>query len=83
MVFSSSATVYGPPDTPQYIEDLPTNPINVYGQRKLMIEKIIHDISQSNTQFRTACLRYFIPVGAHASGLIGKDPLGSTNNLMP
>ena len=83
LVFSSSATVYGAPDTPQYTEDLPTNPINVYGQTKLMIEKIIHDISQSNPQFRAACLRYFNPVGAHASGLIGEDPLGTPNNLMP
>ena len=83
LVFSSSATVYGAPDTPQYTEDLPTNPINVYGQTKLMIEKIIHEISQSNPQFRAACLRYFNPVGAHASGLIGEDPLGTPNNLMP
>lgn len=83
LVFSSSATVYGAPDTPQYTEDLPTNPINVYGQTKLMIEKIIHDISQSNPQFRAACLRYFNPVGAHASGLIGEDTLGMPNNLMP
>ncbi len=83
LVFSSSATVYGAPDTPHYTEDLPTNPINVYGQTKLMIEKIIHDISQSNPQFRAACLRYFNPVGAHASGLIGEDPLGTPNNLMP
>ncbi len=83
LVFSSSATVYGAPDTPHYTEDLPTNPINVYGQTKLMIEKIIHEISQSNPQFRAACLRYFNPVGAHASGLIGEDPLGTPNNLMP
>ncbi len=83
LVFSSSATVYGAPDTPHYTEDLPTNPINVYGQTKLMIEKIIHNISQSNPQFRAACLRYFNPVGAHASGLIGEDPLGTPNNLMP
>jgi len=83
LVFSSSATVYGAPDTPQYTEDLPTNPINVYGQTKLMIEKIIHDIAHSNPQFKAVCLRYFNPVGAHSSGLIGEDPLGTPNNLMP
>lgn len=83
LVFSSSATVYGAPDTPQYTEDLPTNPINVYGKTKLMVEKIIHDLSHANPQFKAACLRYFNPVGAHSSGLIGEDPLGTPNNLMP
>jgi UDP-glucose 4-epimerase len=83
LVFSSSATVYGAPDTPQYAEDLPTNPINVYGKTKLMVEKIIHDLSHANSQFKAACLRYFNPVGAHPSGLIGEDPLGTPNNLMP
>ena len=83
LVFSSSATVYGAPETPQYTEDLPTNPINVYGKTKLMVEKIIHDIAHSNPQFKAACLRYFNPVGAHSSGLIGEDPLGTPNNLMP
>ena len=83
LVFSSSATVYGAPDTPQYTEDLPTNPINVYGKTKLMVEQIIHDLSHANPQFKAACLRYFNPVGAHPSGLIGEDPLGTPNNLMP
>lgn len=83
LVFSSSATVYGAPDTPQYTEDFPTNPINVYGKTKLMVEKIIHDLSHANPQFKAACLRYFNPVGAHSSGLIGEDPLGTPNNLMP
>jgi UDP-glucose 4-epimerase len=82
-VFSSSATVYGAPDTPQYTEDLPTKPINVYGQTKLMVEKIIDDIGRANPSFKAASLRYFNPVGAHASGLIGEDPLGTPNNLMP
>jgi UDP-glucose 4-epimerase len=82
-VFSSSATVYGAPDTPQYTEDLPTKPINVYGQTKLMVEKIIGDIGRANPAFKVACLRYFNPVGAHPSGFIGEDPLGTPNNLMP
>ncbi len=82
-VFSSSATVYGAPDTDQYTEDLPTNPINVYGKTKLMVENIIRDVCLANPDFRAACLRYFNPVGAHSSGLIGEDPLGIPNNLMP
>jgi len=83
LVFSSSATVYGAPDTPQYTEDLFTNPINVYGETKLMVEKIINAISRANPSFRAVSLRYFNPVGAHPSGLIGEDPLGIPNNLMP
>ncbi len=82
-VFSSSATVYGAPDTDQYTEDLPTSPINVYGKTKLMVENIIRDVCLANPEFRAACLRYFNPVGAHFSGLIGEDPLGIPNNLMP
>ncbi len=82
-VFSSSATVYGAPDTDQYTEDLPTNPINVYGKTKLMVENIIRDVCLANPEFRAACLRYFNPVGAHSSGLIGEYPLGIPNNLMP
>jgi UDP-glucose 4-epimerase len=82
-VFSSSATVYGAPETPQFTEDLPTNPINVYGQTKLMVEKIIGDIGRANPSFKAVCLRYFNPVGAHPSGLIGENPLGTPNNLMP
>ena len=83
LVFSSSATVYGFPDTPEYVESLPTNPINVYGKTKLIIEKIINDISVARPTFRSVCLRYFNPVGAHHSGLIGEDPMGIPNNLMP
>lgn len=83
LVFSSSATVYGSHQTTQYSEDLPTNPINVYGETKLMVEKIINSISRANPSFRAVSLRYFNPVGAHPSGLIGEDPLGIPNNLMP
>ncbi len=82
-VFSSSATVYGAPHKDQYTEDLPTNPINVYGKTKLMVENIIRDVCLANPEFRAVCLRYFNPVGAHSSGLIGEDPLGIPNNLMP
>lgn len=83
LVFSSSATVYGAPETPQYAENLPTAPINVYGETKLIIEKIINAISRANPSFGAVSLRYFNPVGAHPSGLIGEDPLGIPNNLMP
>ena len=83
LIFSSSATVYGAPDTPLYTEDLFTNPINVYGETKLMVEKIINAISLANPSFSAVSLRYFNPVGAHPSGLIGEDPLGTPNNLMP
>jgi UDP-glucose 4-epimerase len=83
VVFSSSATVYGEPGTTQYDETLPTKPINVYGRSKLMVENILTDLVLSNPALRVACLRYFNPVGAHSSGLIGEDPLGIPNNLMP
>jgi UDP-glucose 4-epimerase len=83
VVFSSSATVYGEPGTTQYDETLPTKPINVYGRSKLMVENILTDLVQTNPALRVACLRYFNPVGAHSSGLIGEDPLGIPNNLMP
>jgi UDP-glucose 4-epimerase len=82
-VFSSSATVYGEPGTTQYDETLPTKPINVYGRSKLMVEHVLTDLVHANPTFRVACLRYFNPVGAHSSGLIGEDPLGIPNNLMP
>jgi UDP-glucose 4-epimerase len=83
IAFSSSATVYGEPGTTQYVETLPTKPINVYGRSKLMVENILTDLANENPALRVACLRYFNPVGAHSSGLIGEDPLGIPNNLMP
>ena len=82
-VFSSSATVYGDPGVTQYYEDLPTHPINVYGRTKLIVEQALRDAVYANPKLRVACLRYFNPVGAHVSGLIGEDPLGIPNNLMP
>lgn len=83
LVFSSSATVYGDPGYAQYREDTPVNPINVYGRTKLMVEDILRDLHQSDPQWQIALLRYFNPVGAHPSGLIGEDPAGIPNNLMP
>ena len=82
-VFSSSATVYGEPGVTQYQEDMPTVPINVYGRTKLMVEKVLKDAASANPDFKIACLRYFNPVGAHFSGLIGENPVGIPNNLMP
>ena len=82
-VFSSSATVYGDLGVTQYHEDLPTHPINVYGKTKLIVEQVLRDAVYANPKLRVACLRYFNPVGAHISGLIGEDPLGIPNNLMP
>jgi UDP-glucose 4-epimerase len=83
LVFSSSATVYG---NPQYLpidEMHPSSPTNPYGQTKLQIEQILQDICWANKNFRVANLRYFNPVGAHESGLIGENPKGIPNNLMP
>jgi len=83
LVFSSSATVYG---IPQYLpldEDHPTQAINPYGRSKLHIEEILADVVVSDPGWRVVCLRYFNPVGAHSSGLIGEDPRGAPNNLMP
>ena len=82
-VFSSSATVYGEPGYTQYEEGMTTIPINVYGRTKLMVEEILQDYAKNNPDFRVACLRYFNPVGAHHSGLIGENPVGIPNNLMP
>jgi UDP-glucose 4-epimerase len=67
----------------QYQEDMPTAPINVYGRTKLMVEEILRDSAKSNANLKLACLRYFNPVGAHPSGLIGENPIGTPNNLMP
>ena len=83
IVFSSSATVYGMAETMPLTEDAPTGPINAYGRSKLMVEQILADIVASDPAQRAMLLRYFNPVGAHASGLIGEDPGGIPNNLMP
>lgn len=83
LVFSSSATVYGEPQRLPLAEDHPLSATNPYGRSKLMIEDMLRDLYQAKPQFRIAILRYFNPVGAHASGLIGEDPQGIPNNLMP
>ena len=83
VVFSSSATVYGEPGVTQYQEDMPTAPMNVYGRTKLMVEEVLRDAASANPDLKIACLRYFNPVGAHSSGLIGENPVGIPNNLMP
>ncbi len=82
-VFSSSATVYGDPQQLPIREDSPLSATNPYGQTKLMGEQILADLGRAQAQWQTACLRYFNPVGAHDSGLIGEDPRGVPNNLMP
>ena len=82
-VFSSSATVYGDPQRLPITEDSPLTATNPYGQTKLMGEAILQDLGRADTAWQTACLRYFNPVGAHESGLIGEDPRGTPNNLMP
>ncbi|MCO4863702.1 UDP-glucose 4-epimerase GalE [Cupriavidus sp. WGlv3] len=83
LVFSSSATVYGNPHTVPILEDFPLSATNPYGQTKLMGEQILRDLEKSDPAWRIAYLRYFNPVGAHESGLIGEDPRGIPNNLMP
>ncbi|MDD0810211.1 UDP-glucose 4-epimerase GalE [Curvibacter sp. RS43] len=82
-VFSSSATVYGNSDASPLNESAPLSPINPYGQSKLMVEYILRDVAAANPDWRVACLRYFNPVGAHTSGLMGEDPRGVPGNLMP
>ena len=89
LVFSSSATVYGVSSLTQYTEDFPLGAINPYGRSKAMIEDILRDLSaadkknQDSPPWKIALLRYFNPIGAHESGLIGEDPNGIPNNLMP
>lgn len=83
LVFSSSATVYGEPHYLPYDEQHPTNPINPYGRTKLQAEEILQDLVRADPDWGVVCLRYFNPVGAHESGLIGEDPKGIPNNLMP
>ncbi len=83
LVFSSSATVYGDPASVPIREDFPLSATNPYGRSKLMIEEILRDLGRADPAWRIALLRYFNPVGAHASGRIGEDPNGIPNNLLP
>jgi UDP-glucose 4-epimerase len=83
LIFSSSATVYGVPQYLPYDELHPTAPINTYGNTKLHVEHILQDLAESDSGWAVASLRYFNPVGAHESGLIGESPKGIPNNLMP
>lgn len=83
LVFSSSATVYGNPHAVPIREEFPLSATNPYGQTKLMGEQILRDLERADPHWRIAYLRYFNPVGAHESGLIGEDPGGVPNNLMP
>ncbi|MDE6211040.1 MAG: UDP-glucose 4-epimerase GalE [Clostridia bacterium] len=83
LVFSSSATVYGQPKSVPISEDFPLSTTNPYGTTKLYIEGILKDIYKADNSFNIALLRYFNPIGAHKSGLIGEDPNGIPNNLMP
>ena len=83
LVFSSSATVYGVPKSVPLREDAPLSATNPYGQTKLMLEQILRDLAVAEPEWGIALLRYFNPVGSHASGRIGEDPNGIPNNLMP
>ena len=85
LIFSSSATVYGDPGVPEYTETLETGHhiSSPYGKTKYMIEEILKDLATSNTNWSIISLRYFNPIGNHSSGLIGEDPNGTPNNLMP
>jgi UDP-glucose 4-epimerase len=83
LVFSSSCTVYGTPQTLPLTETHPLCAVNPYGQTKLTIELMLRDLARSDDRWRICLLRYFNPVGAHDSGLIGEDPNGIPNNLMP
>ena len=85
IVFSSSATVYGEQESPKYVETMRVggNLASPYGRTKYMIEEILKDTATANPDFRVAILRYFNPIGAHTSGLIGEDPNDKPNNLMP
>jgi UDP-glucose 4-epimerase len=83
LVFSSSATVYGDPIRLPLTEDHPLSATNPYGRTKLMIEEILRDLHRSDASWKLGILRYFNPAGAHASGLIGEDPQGIPNNLLP
>jgi len=83
LVFSSSATVYGDPASVPILEDFPLSATNPYGRSKLMIEDILRDLIKAEPDWHIALLRYFNPVGAHESGLIGEEPSGIPNNLVP
>jgi UDP-glucose 4-epimerase len=83
LVFSSSATVYGDPQYLPIDEDHPTSATNAYGRSKLHIEEMLKDVANSDSEWKIICLRYFNPVGAHESGLIGEEPNGIPNNLFP
>lgn len=83
LVFSSSATVYGDPATVPITEDFPLHATNPYGRTKLMIEEILRDLYVSDNDWDIVILRYFNPVGAHESGMMGEDPNGIPNNLVP
>lgn len=83
LVFSSSATVYGDPASVPISEDFPLSATNPYGRSKLIVEEMLRDLPIANANWHIALLRYFNPVGAHESGLIGEDPNGIPNNLMP
>ncbi len=83
LVFSSSATVYGDPGYAKCNENTPLDPQSFYGKTKLRVEEIIKEAASTNPEFRFAILRYFNPIGAHASGKIGEDPIGIPNNLFP
>jgi UDP-glucose 4-epimerase len=83
IVFSSSATVYGDPDTVPITETFPARPINPYGHSKLIIEQVMRDVHNADQDWNAIVLRYFNPVGAHPSGQIGEAPRGVPNNLSP
>ena len=83
IVFSSSATVYGKPASVPITEDFPLSTTNPYGETKLMIERILSDLYASDNEWSVSILRYFNPIGAHQSGMIGEDPKGIPNNLLP
>lgn len=83
IVFSSSATVYGLNNPSPLVETMPTSATNPYGYTKVMLEQILRDVEVADKEWSVALLRYFNPIGAHESGLIGEDPAGIPNNLMP
>ncbi|EHA1124942.1 UDP-glucose 4-epimerase GalE [Vibrio navarrensis] len=83
LIFSSSATVYGDPASVPIREDFPTSATNPYGRSKLMVEECLRDFHHANPEWSIILLRYFNPVGAHQSGLLGEDPQGIPNNLLP